>query len=112
VVTLTSSAPSVASGGTVSLTWSATNVTNCTASGGWTGTKPFSGTETSAALQVDTTFSLSCIGTGGSSIKSVTVAITAAQAASGGGGRLDWLLIWLLALIAVHASHRRRATFQ
>jgi hypothetical protein len=112
VVTLTSGASSVASGDTVSLTWSATNATNCAASGGWTGSKSFSGTETSAAMQVDTTFTLTCIGTGGSSIKSVTVTIATAQAARSGGGTLDWLLLCLLALIAMHALHRRRASFQ
>lgn len=41
-------------------TWSATGVTTCTASGGWSGTKAISGTETLPAITKDTTYNLTC----------------------------------------------------
>ena len=108
-LSLTSSAANVASGGSVTLTWSATNATQCTASGGWAGTKAISGTESSAAQQVNTTYTLTCIGLGGNAIKSVTVGITAVQAnGSGGGGQLDGPLLALLASFGVAVLARRR----
>ncbi len=39
-----------ASGGTSTLTWSSTNATSCTASGGWSGSRPTSGTFVTPAL--------------------------------------------------------------
>ncbi|MHB8660982.1 MAG: choice-of-anchor Q domain-containing protein, partial [Minisyncoccota bacterium] len=43
IITLSASPTSVTSGGSSTLTWSSTNATSCTASGGWTGTKATSG---------------------------------------------------------------------
>src|SRR5262249_40923778 len=57
-VTFTSSASSVTSGGIVVLTWSSTNATGCTASGGWSGSLPTSGTQNSPAITAKTTFTL------------------------------------------------------
>jgi tetratricopeptide (TPR) repeat protein len=92
-LTFQSSAPSVATGTTVTLQWSSTNVTSCTASGGWSGTQPTSGQATTAALSADTTFTLTCTGSGQTVTKSVTVSITAAPHSGGHGGggaiRLD-----------------------
>jgi hypothetical protein len=65
------------SGGTSTLTWSSTNATSCTASGGWSGTKATSGTESTGALTSSTSYSLTCMGTGGtSSVASVSVTIS------------------------------------
>ncbi len=46
----------------VTLTWTTTNATTCTASGGWSGTKATSGNETINNVTETTTFTLSCTG--------------------------------------------------
>lgn len=75
-VTLNLSPTAITAGQTVTLTWSSTSATSCTASGGWTGTKNTSGSETSAALSATTTFTLSCSGAGGSAIATATATLT------------------------------------
>ena len=58
----------------VTLTWSSSNASSCSASGGWSGSKGTSGSE---SVQITTvgniTFSISCSGTGGSRSASVNV---------------------------------------
>ena len=86
VVTATTPAPtvslsanplSITAGSSSVLTWSSTNATSCTASGGtFTGTKAASGTQ-SVSPTANTTYSLSCTGAGGTASKSVTVTVTA-----------------------------------
>lgn len=85
-VTLNSSASSVASGGTVTLTWSTQNATSCSASDGWSGTEPTSGSATSPAITVATKFTLTCTGPGGSTSQSVSVTISTSTPSGGGGG--------------------------
>lgn len=104
VVTLTPSVTSVASGGTVTLTWSTQNATSCTASGGagWSGSEtPSGGTVTTSALTATTTFSLSCTGGGGTASASTTVTVDppASSGKPGGGGAFD--VATLLALAGV-----------
>ena len=107
-ITLSATPTSVSTSGTTSLQWTTSNATSCTASGGWTGTKAISGTETSAAISADTTFTLTCSGAGGSANKSVTVTVSSTPAsATGGGGALGGL--GLLGLCAATALRRRRA---
>ena len=77
-VTLTANPTTVASGGSTQLTWSSTNATSCTASGGWSGTRPASGNAMIDNLTAYTTFTLQCTGGGGSAQGSVTVAIMGA----------------------------------
>ena len=93
VVTLSVDKPHISSGSTVNIIWSSQNATACTASGGWSGARPLSGTATSAALTSNTTFTLKCTNGGESDTKSVTVTV---DAASGGGGGLDVGLLTLL----------------
>jgi len=93
---------SVSSGATVTLSWTGTNVTSCTASNGWTGSKDVKGNFTSAALTATTTFALSCDGPGGNVAKSVTVSVNAAPplGKSGGGGAIrPEVLVFLLGVI-------------
>ena len=100
-VTLTSSASSVTSGGTVTLNWSSQGATSCTSTGGsFTGTQALSGSVTTAAITSATTFSLTCVGAGGSTTQSVTVNITASSPGGGksGGGAINEMT--LLALVA------------
>jgi len=104
VVTLAANPTSLASGGTTVLTWSTTGATACTASGAWTGSRGTSGTETSAAINANSTFTLTCTGPGGSAANSASVTI-AALMSSGGGGSLQWQA--LLLLIALLLGTRR-----
>lgn len=72
-VSLTAAPASIARGSTTSLAWSATDATSCTASGGWSGARPVSGSETSVTLTQTTDFALSCTGPGGTAARTVTV---------------------------------------
>src|SRR3989344_3037698 len=76
-VSLSASATSVNSGGSSTLTWSSTNATSCTASGAWSGTKATGGSQTLTNLISTGTYTLSCTGSGGTTVQSVTIAITA-----------------------------------
>jgi len=108
-VLLAASPTTVAPGGGVTLTWSSTDTTGCTASGGWTGTRATSGSASVGPLNADTTFALSCTGGGGSKDASVSVTITQAQrSGGGGGGGMDWLLLaWLAGAAALVRVTRR-----
>jgi len=74
-VQLTANPPGVAPGGTTTLTWSSTNATSCTASGGWSGSKALSGSETSAAINADQTYRLTCSGANGNAVSATTVTL-------------------------------------
>ncbi|MGN6453545.1 MAG: hypothetical protein ACTHL7_10815, partial [Steroidobacteraceae bacterium] len=67
---LSASPTSVSSGGTALLIWSATNASSCTASGGWTGDQPSSGSASTGSLSGTTSYTLNCIGPGGSASRS------------------------------------------
>jgi hypothetical protein len=81
-VTISAAPTAVESGESPSLTWTATNATTCTASGGWSGLMPASGTTSPGAISEATTYTLSCTGTGGSASQSVNVSIASAATAS------------------------------
>jgi hypothetical protein len=86
-ITLSSNVTSAAVGANIQLTWSATNASTCSASGGnWSGNKATSATTESVLLAATTTYVLNCTGLGGATTQSVTVTATAAPAKSGGGG--------------------------
>jgi hypothetical protein len=74
-VALRSTPGSVAVNGAAMLQWNAPNATQCAASGGWSGVKAASGSETVAGLAGDTTFTLTCDGPGGSSIAMIEVPV-------------------------------------
>ena len=75
-VLLSASPNTVTSGGVSTLTWSSTNTTSCSASGGWSGTKGLSGSASTDSLLVNTTYTLTCSGTAGSASQSVIVTIS------------------------------------
>ncbi|MBV8784999.1 MAG: hypothetical protein JOZ67_12490 [Gammaproteobacteria bacterium] len=106
-LTFTANPTDIASGGVVTLTWSTTNVSSCTASDGWSGTQPTSGSVPSPAIVADTTFTLSCTGPGGTIKKSVTVTLFT-PTNKGGGGAIDPVLLALLALTVAVARVRFR----
>lgn len=74
-VTLSAAATTVDAGTSTTLTWSSTNATSCSASGGWSGTKATSGSEGTGNLSQDTGFGLTCTGAGGSASKEVTITV-------------------------------------
>jgi Fibronectin type III domain len=99
-VTFAANATSVKKGATTTLTWSSTNATSCSASGGWSGAEATTGSQVTAALSSTTTFTLSCIGAGGTASQAATVTVTApptvslsgnpASVSSGGSSTLSW----------------------
>ena len=107
-VSLTPSATSVTSGGSIFMNWTSTDATSCVASDAWSGTKATSGNETIGPLTADTKFTLSCTGVTGSTSKSVTVQLTIAptptSSSKGGGGAMqDWMLGMMLLLAGMRA---------
>jgi hypothetical protein len=111
VVNLTSSVASAVTNSTITLTWTSSNASSCTASGGnWTGSKAAGGGSEVIILSATTTYTLSCTGTGGVKAQSVTVTAAPMPASSGGGGgALDMTLLMLSGVLA-GASMRKRPT--
>ena len=66
---------SISSGGSSTLTWSSTNATSCSASGGWSGSQSTGGSLSTGSILASSTFTLSCSGSGGTSSNSVTVSV-------------------------------------
>jgi hypothetical protein len=90
---------SIASGGSSTLTWSSTNATACTATGGWIGSKATSGTQSTGAITMPSSYSLTCTGPGGTSgistvmvniIPTATLVAAPSVIASGGTSTLTW----------------------
>ena len=82
VVSLSASLSSVQSGGSSTLTWSATNATSCTASGAWSGSKATSGSLALTGLASTGLYNLSCSGDGGSGSASLTIYVSTATTGS------------------------------
>ncbi len=74
-VSLLSSPSTISAGGSSTLTWTSTDATSCTASGGWSGTKAVSGNQT-VTPSSSTTYTLTCTGAGGSGSASATVTVS------------------------------------
>jgi hypothetical protein len=108
-ITFSSSAPSVTTGQSVTLTWSTQDATACTASGntGWSGSEPTSGTAT-VTISATATLTLTCTGAGGSTAQSLTVNAAASNVKLGGGGALGWESIAILAFYVLLTNVRRR----
>lgn len=71
---LTSDSDIVAAGGAVTLTWSSSDASACTASDGWSGSKPTAGSESLAIPAIDAyDFSLTCSDGSNSVTQTVTV---------------------------------------
>jgi hypothetical protein len=73
-VKISASAARIFTGENLTLRWSATNATSCTASGAWSGSQAISGTETVTVNQSGSlVYELSCIGAGGQTNSEVKV---------------------------------------
>ena len=81
-VTITTSSSSITPGQTLTLTWSSTNATSCTASaspseGDWSGTHATSGSQSVTPASVGTiNYTLMCTGAGGSGSGAVSATVT------------------------------------
>ena len=74
----------------VSVTWSSTNATTCSASGDWAGSKSTSGTESLSFDSVgEKTLTIECTGSGGSASSSATVSISNKPLGTGRYTRVD-----------------------
>lgn len=71
-LTFSSNLTTVNSGGSATLTWTATNATNCTASGAWSGAKVIGGTQVVTPVETGS-YILTCTGSGGSTSQTVTL---------------------------------------
>jgi Subtilase family len=105
---LSSSVSSVTVGGSATLTWSSLNTSSCTASGGWNGSLPTSGSQSVTPSTVGTaTYTLTCSNAVGSADSSVNLdVVVPAPASHGGGGALDEMT--LLALVAMYLMRQLR----
>lgn len=68
--------------GSTVLNWSTSNATVCTASGGWSGNKSISGSESVTLGDTDTDYLLQCTGPGGTVNNSVTISVNGSPAAA------------------------------
>jgi len=75
VVSLSSSASSIDEGQSATISWSTSDATSCTAEGDWLGSLGTSGSETVSPV-VTSTYTINCIGDGGSTSDSVTVTVS------------------------------------
>lgn len=97
---LTASQTTVDVGNSVMLTWTSSNATSCTASGGWSGMLGANGSQSSGVLTGNAIFSITCAGAGGTSAPAtatvnlnpptVTLAALPTAAATGGTSTLTW----------------------
>lgn len=67
----------VSSGDSTTLSWTSEGASSCEASGGWSGSQSVQGSTTVGPLNSGTTFTLTCEGSGGSSVAMISVAVTA-----------------------------------
>ncbi|MGV9001944.1 MAG: hypothetical protein ACOH18_03225 [Candidatus Saccharimonadaceae bacterium] len=79
VVSISVNPTSLSTGGSSSITWSATNSpSSCSAGGSWSGSKGASGTQTTGAINTagTYTYSLSCTNSGGTASSSTTLTVS------------------------------------
>jgi hypothetical protein len=105
-LSLSASPGQISPGASTLLAWQATNASACVASGGWSGARATSGSESIGNLQSSTTFTLQCTGAGGSVLQSASVVVsgstpnpppTAPVESGSGGGRVPLPILMVLA---------------
>jgi hypothetical protein len=64
------------------LSWTSSNATSCTASGGWSGSRSTSGSTSTGNLAANRTYTLTCQGDGGNASDSVTINVIMAATAT------------------------------
>jgi hypothetical protein len=78
---------SVSQNGSTTLSWNSIDATNCVASGDWSGDKSTSGSESTGSLTIDSQYTLTCDGAGGSVNESVNVTVVLSN---NGTALLSW----------------------
>jgi len=74
-VQLAANSTLIDAGGTATLSWTSSNATQCTASGGWSGNRSTGGSAQVGPISAQTTYSLSCSGAGGTSLAMVALRV-------------------------------------
>lgn len=74
-VSLAASASAIGEGGSVTLTWSSSGATGCTASGDWAGSRGTSGSEVLSPALGARSYTLACTGPGGTQSGTVNVSV-------------------------------------
>lgn len=82
VLSLSAAPGRIAAGGTTVLSWNTSDVSSCSAEGGWSGAKSLSGSQTVGPLSEPTTFGLRCLGPGGEVFQSTLVDVVDNRAPS------------------------------
>ncbi len=99
--------------GSITLTWTTTNASSCTANGAWSGTKGTAGSETISNVVSTQTYRLDCVGPGGNAGQQIKVTVldestpVAAKGTSGAGALSLVGLGFLVAGAFVARRHRR-----
>jgi len=86
-LSFSASPASVSQNGSTTLSWNSSDATSCTASGDWSGNKGTSGSESTGSLTIDSLYTLTCTGAGGSVNESVNVTVVLS---SNGTALLSW----------------------
>ena len=113
-VTISASPTTITLGASSTLTWSSTNATACTASGGWTGAQAVNGTQAvTPAAPGSAAYTLTCTGSGGSGNATATVTVnpvtTPPPPSKSGGGAFGVLSLLLGLPLAILRRARRHA---
>ena len=74
-ITLSANPPGVPRNTSTTLSWTSANVTSCAGSGGWSGAKAVSGSESVGPISQDTTYTLNCTGSNGNAVAMTTVSL-------------------------------------
>jgi hypothetical protein len=83
-LTLSASADAILAGENVTLTWTGEGVSNCQASGGWSGPRNTSGSQVQTGLSASASFTLTCASPTGNVMAMTSVTVTS------GGTQLSW----------------------
>jgi hypothetical protein len=101
-VSLSASPSTVGKGAHSTLRWSSANTTSCVAGGAWSGVKAVTGSVSTGALSANSTYTLTCSGSGGIAAQSETITVgsgsapmvnlnaTPSTVKSGAGSTLSW----------------------
>ncbi len=92
-VALQATPADIAVNGTAQLSWSSSNATACTASGGWSGSTAVSGSTQVGPLATSQTYTLACTGPGGSAQTSTMVTVSGPAVSGGLLGAVDSSMI-------------------
>jgi hypothetical protein len=103
LVTFSAAPATFTAGQSVTLTWTSSNATSCSASGGWSGAKALSGS-LAVSPTANTTYTLACTGASGTATRSATVTLATAGTIVGGVA-IPQLALWQSNMLTYGAKH-------